>query len=488
MGVGFNAANLLNGNGIDVASVVNAFLAPANASISIYQNQQTDLATQAGLLQGINNNITNLAAATAALADPQGALTAIAATSSAPNILTATGQPTATAGNHQIVVTSLATTGSLFTDPVTDGTPSILNAGDTTADIQLQVGGASGKTFDIVITKGSNDTLSTLANYINQQSFGVTANVVTDANGARLTLASQSSGTPGALAITNNTTGVVFNTPTGGTNAQLTVDGVPISSTTNTVAGVIPGVTLNLGSADSGTTVQLTVAPDATQATAAINNFVAAYNAIVANINTQFALDPTTNTQGPLASDTSLKTLQSTLLNDATYSISGNGGFVNLASLGIDLNADGTLTVNQTPTSDAQGNLLEPSLAGVLASNPSAVQNFFQNATSTGFANNFNTDLKGLTDPTEGIINVDIAGNTTQQSTLATQINTLQDRVSTQQKSLTLLYQTINATLESFPILLQEVTAEIAAINGGTPAQNNGPVNTTPTAGVATGA
>ncbi len=431
MGVSFNAGNLLNGNGIDVKSVVSAFLAPSNASISIYQNQQTNLATNAGLLQGINNNLTNLATAAAALADPQGALAAIAATSTVPSILTATGQASAVTGSHQIVVSSLATTGTLFTNPVTDGNTSFLTAGATTGDIQLQVGGPTGKTLDIAITKGSNDTLSTLADYINKQSFGVTASVVTDATGARLTLLSKASGTPGALAITNNTTGLIFNTPVGGTNAQLTIDGVPFASATNTVTGAIPGVTLNLASAAPGTPVQLTVGPDTAQATAAINNFVSAYNAIVGNLNAQFAVDPTTNAQGPLAPDTSL--------------------------------------------------------SSVLAANPSGVQSFFQNASGTGFANNLNTNLQGLTDPTAGILNVDIAGNTTQQSALTKQIASLQDRVTAQTASLTLLYDKVNATLESYPILLQETTAEIAAINGNTISQPSASTNTAPTKGVATG-
>src|SRR5271169_3742062 len=247
MGVSFNALALLNGNGINVTSIVDAILAPANASISLYQNQQTALSTNAGLLQGINNNLTNLAAAAAALANSNGPLAAIAASSTAPSILTATAQASAASGTHQIVVTTVATTGTLFTNPVTNGNTSILTGGATSGDIKLQVGGGGGTTYDIPITQGSNDTLSTLANYINKHAFGVIASVVTDTGGARLTLNSQASGSPGALAITNNTTGLTFNTPVGGTNATLTVDGVPFSSATNTVTGAIPGVTLSLG-------------------------------------------------------------------------------------------------------------------------------------------------------------------------------------------------------------------------------------------------
>jgi flagellar hook-associated protein 2 len=480
MGVSFNAAALLNGNGIDVPTVVAAVLTPATAQIPIWQNEQTDLATQAGLLAGLNNNLGTLAAAVVALANPTGPLASQTATSSDTSILTASASTTAAPSTHQIVVSKLATSGAVYTNSVTDGNTSFLVSPATTGDIQLQVGGASGTTHDIVITQGSNDTPSTLASYITAQKWGVTASVVTDANGARLALYSQTSGTQGALAITNNTTGLVFNDPTGGTNASLTIDGVPFSSATNTIANAISGVTLSLATADAATSVQLTVGPNATQATAAINTFVSAYNAVIGVLNTQFTVDPTTNTEGPLAGDSALRSLQTSLLNDATYSLTGNSGLVNLASLGIDLNNDGTLTVNQTATDT------HPSLANVLAANPGAVQSFFQNTSGTGFASNFNNDLSNLTDPTNGIVTVDLAGNTAQQTALTTQITNLQDRLNAEKATLTLQFDQVNANLEAYPSLLLEVTSEIGALNGNYNVSNTTP-NTTPTTGTSTG-
>src|SRR6266446_967542 len=207
MGISFNAAALLNGNGIDVKSVVNAILSRQTGPLTIWQNEQTDLSTQSGLLTGLNNNLTSLAAAVISLADPNGPLASQSATSSQPGILTASADTTATAGTHQIVLSNLATIGTIYTDPLADGNTSFLTGGAT-----------SGDTRDIVITKGSNDTLNTLAKYINTQKWGVTASVVTDAGGARLALYSQPTGTPGALAITNNTaTSLTFNAPVGGT-------------------------------------------------------------------------------------------------------------------------------------------------------------------------------------------------------------------------------------------------------------------------------
>lgn len=246
-------------------------------------------------------------------------------------------------------------------------------------------------------------------------------------------------------------------TQVGGLNAALNVDGISISSASNTVTGVIPGVTLNLASAAPGTPVQLTVGTDAGQAVAAINNFVSAYNTVINEINQQYTVDPTTNTEGPLGSDISLRSLQSSLLNDAAYSIVGNSGLVNLASLGINTNNDGTLTVGLTPGGQT--------LSQVLAANPTAFQNFFQNVSQTGFANNFGKDLSGLTDVTQGVLNVDIAQNTAQQQVLTSNISNFEIQLTAEQQQLTQQFNQVNASLQAYPVLLQAVTELIGSIS-----------------------
>src|SRR5271166_4616776 len=211
MGISLNPSTILSGQGIDVSSLVQQIISEQSGQLSVWQAQQTTLATQDGLLEGMNNNLTSLQTAVEALADPTGALAAQAATSSQPDVVTATAQSTAIAGTHTVIVNSLATTGALYTDPIVAGANvSILPSGATGGDLQLQIGGSSGTVYDIAITPGSNDTLNTLATYINGQStannWGVTASVVSDANGSRLALFSQNTGTSGALAIAANTT------------------------------------------------------------------------------------------------------------------------------------------------------------------------------------------------------------------------------------------------------------------------------------------
>jgi flagellar hook-associated protein 2 len=468
MGISLSPSTILSGQGINVRSLVQQIIASQSGQLSVWQAQQTTLATQNGLLAGINNNLINLQTAVAALANPVGALTAQAAASSQPGALTAAAQSTAISGSHEIVVTSLASTGTLYTNSIAAGaSTSFLSPGQTSGDLQIQVGGVSGQTRDIAITQGSNDTLSTLATYINTQSsansWGITASVVSDANGSRLSLQSQSSGSTGALAsVLNTNTSLTFNTPLGGANAALTIDGVPFSSSSNTVTGAIQGVTLSLLSPSTpGTPLQLTVGADVNQITSAVNNFVSAYNTVISTINSQYIVDPTGAIPAPpLEGDLSLRSLQSSLLADSSYAIGGNSGLVNLAALGINQNNDGTLTVGSTPPPNSQ------TFAQVLAANPAAVQNFFQNASGTGFANAFNADLSNLTSPTQGPLSVDLTQNQAEQADLNKTITNFDTQIALEQTQLTQRYNAVNASLQAYPLLLQVITETLGTLGG----------------------
>ncbi len=460
--------------------------------MTAWKADQTTLQTQATTISNINSDLSSLQSAVQVLSSPTGALTGLTATSSVSAILTANVQAGATAANYNVVVTSLATTGTLYTASVANASASILPSGQSSGDLQIQIGGSGGTTADIPITAGSNDTLATLAKSINtlstQNNWGVTASVVTDANGSRLAFYSQATGSPGGLAVGNNTTNLTFEDPVGGTDSLFTINGLPYSTTTNTVTGAIPDLTLNLQSADSALPVQVTVGPNTSGITSAITAFVNAYNTVVSDINSQFAFNTATNSQGTLGADNSLRVLQSSLLSALTYTTtdptSAGSGLTNLAALGIDMNDDGTLTVNQVATDT------HPSFADVLATNPSGVQNFFQNSGLTGFANNLNTQLANLAAPTTGVLSEDLTANQNQQQDLTTEIDNFQTQLTAQKAQLDQVFSSVNATLEQYPFTLQEVNAALGALTStssitgtGSGTTTNTSTNTTPTSG-----
>ena len=132
----------------------------------------------------------------------------------------------------------------------------------------------------------------------------------------------------------------------------LTVDGVPISSASNTIANTVAGLTLNLVGAAPNTQVQIAVSPDTDKVTQAIKDFVTAYNAIIQDLTSQFTYNTSTNSAGPLAADAGARLVQTELLSAVTYTGTGNS-FNTLAQLGVSMNNDGTLSVDDAKLSSA---------------------------------------------------------------------------------------------------------------------------------------
>jgi len=430
------------GQGINVQQFVQYALANQQANITALQNQQTSLNTQSAEITKISTDLSNLDNAVFALNDPLGILSSQVATSSNSAVVNATASSTATAGSHSIIVNSLATTSSYYTGALTTTTSTI-----TAGTFQVQVGSNAAAT---VTVNSTNNTLSQLAATINNQNIGVSASVIQDSNGDRLALVSTASGAPGDITVSGNTTGLSFTKAITGTNASLVVDGIPISSASNTVSNVISGVTLSLGSPSPATPVTVNVSPDTTQATSAINNLVSAYNTVITEINSQFNVASDGSGGGPLETDNSLRDVQAQLLGALSYSVPGNSGIVNLASIGVNFNNDGTLSVDSSALNSA------------LSSNFSAVQNLLQNSTN-GFSQNLSTVLSNINSPCNGILSLDLQSVTSTSQGITSQVADLQAALAVQQTNLTSVYSQVNATLQELPMLENQISQQLAS-------------------------
>jgi flagellar hook-associated protein 2 len=431
------------GQGINVQQFVQFALASQQAKITALQNQQTSLNSQSAEITKISTDLSNLDNAVFALKDPLGVLSSQVATSSNSAVVNATASSTATPGSHSITVNSLATTSSYYTGALTTSASTIA-AG--TFQVKLGTNAAATVTVD-----STNNTLSQLADTINNQNIGVSASLIQDSNGYRLALVSTTSGAPGDVSVSGNTTGLSFTKAVTGTNASLVVDGIPISSASNTVSNVINGVTLSLGSPSPSTPVTVNVNPDTTQVTSAINNLVSAYNTVITEINSQFNVTSDGSGGGPLETDNSLRDVQNQLLAALSYSIPGNGGIVNLASIGVNFNNDGTLSVDSGK------------LASTLSSNFSAVQNLLQN-TTTGFSQNLSTVLSNINGPGSGILTLDAQSMSTTSQGITSQVADLQAALAVQQANLTNVYSQVNTTLQELPLLESQITQQLASV------------------------
>ncbi|HZP64538.1 MAG TPA: flagellar filament capping protein FliD [Terriglobales bacterium] len=438
----FNLSDILSAfsstQGINVQAAVAAAIAAESGPLTQMQNQQAALASQTSDLNVVEGHVQSLETALNALGDPAGQLMSMTASSSNSNVVSATASPGAAPGNHVVVVNNVASTASWYSDSVaSSSTP--LPSGSFT----FQVG--SNTPVQVTIG-GSVDTMDQLASYINGLNAGVTANVVNDSTGSRLSIVANSSGAANNISITN-ATGVTFTQASSGADASLTIDGIPIDSASNTFAGVVPGVTFNLVSAAPNTQVNVSTSEDVTQASAAVTSFVTAYNQVVSDINQEYTVGAN-GVQGPLSGDPTLSILQSQLLGSGAYSTTGTN-VSTLADLGITMNDDGSLTLDST------------TLDSALQSNFSAVQNFFQGTAFNGFVTFLNNQLNALTDPTNGAFTVDLQSISNENSDLQDQINNFEDYLQSQTTLLTNEYNQADALLQQLPTLEAQINAEL---------------------------
>ena len=447
-----SSSGLGTGQGIDVTATVNQLIANLRGPEQVWQTQQQILQGQSSALTQLNTEVTALSNAVDTLNDPAGALSARAVSSSQPAIATATASNSTPVGSHTIVVNNLASSSSYYSSAVASST-TVLAAGAFT----IQVGSQPATTITIDDT---NNTLDGLAAAITNANLGVTASVVNDSTGARLAIVSNASGAASDLTVNNAGSSLSFTKGATGTDASLTIDGVPISSAGNTIANSVAGLTLNLVGAAPGTQVQIAVSPDTTKVTQAVTDFVTAYNTIIQDLSSQFTYNASTGSAGALASDAGARMVQTELLSAVTYAGTGNS-FNTLAQLGVSMNNDGTLTVDDAKLSSA----VNSDFAGV--------QNFFHPATGTGFAAALKAQLDPLTDPTQGAFSIELKGMSDGQKSFQDQIDNYEIYIATEKILLTQQYTQVDLALRQLPLLQQQINSELSVTNSNSNSNSN---------------
>jgi flagellar hook-associated protein 2 len=314
--VGLSFGSPTSGEGFDVSSTVAAIVSNLQNVETPWKNQLTKLQNQDAAISTLGSLFSNLSNDISSLTDFQGILAEKTGSSSDTNVLELTAATSsATAGTHTVVVNSLAQTSSGYLAPITNGADTL------SGSITLQAGNGTAQTIDM--SSLSNQTLAGLAAAINSSGVGITASVLTDSSGSRLSLVSGSSGANGNITVSSNTiadattsSGTLgYTSAVSGADASLTVDGVNLTSASNTVSNLIPGITFQLlGTSAAGSQVQVVIGNDNTGVESTINSFVSDYNALISAINTQEGNDTSGNPE-PLFGSPTLSLLQQELLS-----------------------------------------------------------------------------------------------------------------------------------------------------------------------------
>jgi len=447
--VGISFGSPTSGNGFDVSSTVSQIVANLQAVETPWKTKLSSLESQDTVLSTLGTDLSTLATDLENLTDFQGVLAGKEGSSSNTDVLALTSaSTTASAGTHSVLVTQLAQTSAAASDVVA-------NASDTlSGSITVQVGTGTAQTIDI---DSSNPTLAGLAAAINAAGIGVTASIISDTSGSRLSLVSGTSGETGQLTVTSSLTdtsnsdaSVGLSTIVDGQNAELTVDGISITSASNTITTAISGVTFQLLS-KSDTAVQVVITNDTSSVESAISTFVSDYNTLMKAVNAQEGNDSSGNAE-PLYGSTVLAQIQEQLLSAITGQ-EGSGSVTSLYQLGITPNTDGTLSLN-TDTLDS-----------ILNSNYTDVISFFQDTGS--FGADFTDTLGNLgNDHTYGAIYLALKENSSQESDLNDSISNEDALISTKESLLTTELTQANEILQEIPSQIQYVDEIYSAITG----------------------
>jgi flagellar hook-associated protein 2 len=176
---------------------------------------------------------------------------------------------------------------------------------------------------------------------------------------------------------------------------------------------------------------------------------VTAFNTLISDVNSQFDYNSTTNTAGTLSGDSTVQSLQQSLLSITNFASTSSGSsiFSSLTSLGITTNSDGTLTLNSS------------TLTSALQNNSAAVANFFQGDAFDGFASTLTSTLDSYTDYTSGAFTVDLKSIKAEYDDLTDQTNSLEVYLSSQQTILTAQYNAADIAIQQLPQKLKQINA-----------------------------
>ena len=314
------------------------------------------------------------------------------------------------------------------------------------------------------------DSLSTLITTINNSAAGVTASI--DRTNDQILLTRKDTG---AIAIditdTSGTLGAALKLAPGTTNAQtigltsqVTVDGRVITNTSNTVGGVIDGVTLNLGAKDpTGQVETLTVGVDTTAVQTALTAFVASFNSLGDTLDSATTTTPgttggTAGTAGPLASDPTAKMMFLTL-RDTVFQTLGSGTINSLGAIGLNTGAAGAPvgTTNRLQLDTAK-------LSAALTADPNAVAKLLDQ--STGPMAALLAQVQGYEDPSSNTTY--IQANTTGISGEITSLHSQEAERQTMIDNYTTMIEAQFTQMETTLSLLQSQSQQIAAQLGYT--------------------
>ncbi len=448
------------GSGLDINGLVSQLMSAEQQPITLPKEQESAANAKISAYGQLTSSLASLQAAVRKLTAT--GISACTATSSSAAVAVSTGS-NAAPGNYSIQVNQLAQTQKLVSPGFASSSAS-LGAGT------LSITVAGGSTVALAPTSNS---LEGLRDAINNAGLTVTASIVDDgsASGKRLVIAGKDTGAGKTFSLSGSGALAAFsfdpaapvefgydgsgNAPTAmsrtqsAQDAQLTIDGMKVSSATNTITSALPGITLRATQVTT-TAVSVDVQRDAAGIKSSANALAKAWNDLKSLVATQTAWNDTTKTGAALHGESGPSSILSQIRGAITKAVPGAGSFTQLTDLGISFQKDGTIAVN-----DAK-------LQSAIDGHPSDLQALF--AGSDGVATRLNTLLTNVLGD-GGVISNRTGGLNASLRSVSMRENTEQSRLDRLQASYRAQFTRLDSALSSMQNTSTYLTQQLSKLS-----------------------
>ncbi len=370
------------GSGLDVSSIVSQLMAIEKQPLTKMQQAASKIDTKISAYGQVQSYASSLRDAAAKLAKAATWGTTTASSADATTVSASSSSTSAQTGTYSVTVSKLAASQAVASSAFTDKTATV---GSGTLKLQLGSWDASGTAFtaksgssEVSVSVAATDTLADIRDKINATGAGVTATIVSDASGARLVMRSNDTGAANGFRVQasdddlsdTDASGLsrlayVSASGTNGTSrtqaasdAQATINGLSVTSSSNTLTDVVEGLTLKLNKVNASP-VDVSVASDSETLKTALTDFAKAYNSLATYLTNQTKYDSSTKTAATFQGDSAMNALRSGLRAFASGNAGSSSTFKRLAEIGFDPQADGTLKTNSSKLDAALNNTAE---------------------------------------------------------------------------------------------------------------------------------
>lgn len=440
--------------GLDTTSIISSLSSVQQAPITAMQSRKTNIDSAVTTITAFSSKLSALATAARAL-DTTAEWNSTSATSSDTASVVASTSSGAVAGGYDVRVTQLAREQRTQSNTVASATSAL----GLTGTLTMTIGSGS----PVTVNLSAGDTLTDIASHISNSGARINASVIYDGARYRLMVRGLDTGAASSIAFNESDAGTrttlglsnVANTYQSAQDAQFSVDNIAMTRSTNQVTDAVPGVTLGLVKTTSSA-LRVTVANDPAALRTKVQSFITAYNDVVNVTHASTGYGTSKPANAVLTGDRALRGSLERLSSIVSSAVPGTTGrYTTLGSVGVALQNDGTLRLDDTKFS-----------AAINADSAGVSKLFVTDAAigATGAMSTIASAVDSLTGASTSLVRSRIDSLNAQSRRMSTDITKKQTQIAQYADNLRTQFAALEGTVSKYKSLLSAAQA-ISGLN-----------------------